>query len=82
MFKWEKILHQDTIYPQLMSLRRKLWSNTIAESDLNLTHTYLRISWNNHLMKTQLQFVENKSSLCSIKVEICVPLSFYGQVMA
>ena len=59
-FKWEKILHQDTIYPQLMSLRRKLWSNAIAESDLNLTHTYLRISWNNHLMKTQLQFVENK----------------------
>ena len=32
MFKWEKILHQDTIYPQLMSLRRKLWSNAIAES--------------------------------------------------
>ena len=34
-FKWEKILHQDTIYPQLMSLRRKLWSNPdaiIAES--------------------------------------------------
>ena len=59
-FKWEKISHQDTIYPQLMSLRRKLWSNAIAESDLNLTHTYLRISWNNHLMKTQLQFVENK----------------------
>ena len=24
-FKWEKILHQDTIYPQLMSWRRKLW---------------------------------------------------------
>ena len=61
-FKWEKILHQDTIYPQLMSLRRKLWSNAIAESDLNLTHTYLRISWNNHLMKTQLQFVENKKA--------------------
>ena len=31
-FKWEKILHQDTIYPQLMSLRRKLWSSAIAES--------------------------------------------------
>ena len=73
-FKWEKILHQDTIYPQLMSLRRKLWSNAIAESDLNLTHTYLRISWNNHLMKTQLQFVEKKKVFCAqLKLKYVFP---------
>ena len=37
-------MHQDTIYPQLMSLRRKLWQSPdpiIAESDLNVTHTYM-----------------------------------------
>ena len=72
MFKWEKILHQDTIYPQLMSLRRKLWSNAIAESDLNLTHTYLRISWNNHLMKTQLQF-EQRVFCAQFKLKYVFP---------